>query len=137
MPHWSLNTTAPICSGMKIQNTTRLLSNLNGTTEPCQSIEKFMYLYQSSSGLDFYEETLEEAMRFNGTIYDKSGIFHVMVTFQGATFMDITQSRAYDAQSLVGNAGGYVGLFLGVALIQTPSAVRVVFQLVKNLFQMD
>ena len=137
MPHWSLNITAPICSGMKIQNTTRLLSNLNGTIEPCQSIEKFMYLYQSSSGLDFYEETLEEAMRFNGTRYDKSGIFHVMVTFQGATFMDITQSRAYDAQSLVGNAGGYVGLFLGVALIQTPSAVRVVFQLIKNLFQMD
>ena len=51
--------------------------------------------------------------------------------------MDIAQSRAYDAQSLVGNAGGYVGLFLGVALIQTPSAVHVVFQLVKNLFQMD
>ena len=96
-----------------------------------------MYLYQESSGLDFKEETFDEAVKFQGTRYEKSDIFHVMVNFQGATYMEITQSRAYDAQSLVGNAGGYVGLFLGVALIQIPSAIRMIFCLIQNLFHSD
>ena len=137
LPHWSINKTYPICTGIQIPNTTRILSNLKGITAPCQSIEKFMYLYQESSGLDFKEETFDEAKKFQGTRYSNSDIFHVMVNFQGATYMEITQSRAYDAQSLVGNAGGYVGLFLGVALIQIPSAIRMIFCLIQNLFHSD
>ena len=111
----------------------RGLSNLKGITAPCQSIEKFMYLYQQSSGLDFKEETFDEAVKFQGTRYEKSDIFHVMVNFQGATYMEITQSRAYDAQSLVGNAGGYFGLFLGVALIQAPTAICMAARLLRKL----
>ena len=137
LPHWSINKTYPICTGIQIQNTSRILSNLKGITAPCQSIEKFMYLYQESAGLDFKEETFDEAAKFQGTRYEKSDIFHVMINFQGATYMEITQSRAYDAQSLVGNAGGYVGLFLGVALIQIPSAIRMIFCLIQNLFHSD
>ena len=46
----------------------RGLSNLKGITAPCQSIEKFMYLYQESSGLDFKEETFDEAVKFQKII---------------------------------------------------------------------
>ena len=49
----------------------------------------------------------------------------------GTTYMEITQTRAYDGQSLIGNAGGYVGLFLGVALIQLPLALESLFQMLK------
>ena len=134
LPHWSLNTTVPICIGRKLQNITRLLGNLKGHPEPCQSIEKFMYLYQEHVGLDFKEQTLDEAVKFNGTNYAREHMFGIVVNFQGATYMEITQSRAYDAQSLVGNAGGYVGLFLGVALIQTPAALCRVARLLKKCF---
>ena len=38
LPHWSINKTYPICTGIKIQNTTRILSNLKGITAPCLSL---------------------------------------------------------------------------------------------------
>ena len=134
LPHWNLNTTYPICIGPKLQNITRSLGNLKGHPDPCQSIEKFMYLYQEPDSLDFKEQTIDEARTPQGIKYVKKQIFGVMVNFQGATYMEITQSRAYDAQSLVGNAGGYVGLFLGVALIQTPVAIYRTARLLKKLF---
>ena len=62
-------------------------------------------------------------------LYD---IIHVMMTFQGARYMEIMQIRAYDGQSLIGNAGGYVGLFLGVALIQLPAAFKSLLQLLQK-----
>ena len=63
-------------------------------------------------------------------------MFQVMLTFQGSTYTEITQIKAYDVQTLIGNAGGYVGLFLGVALIQLPSAVQYTFQMLKKLLKM-
>ena len=50
---------------------------------------------------------------------------------QHPVFHDICQSfalsssrfRAYGLQTLIGNAGGYVGLFLGWAVIQVPGAL--------------
>ena len=67
-------------------------------------------------------------------IHDANGlhdIIQVMITFQGERYMEINQNRAYDGQSLIGNAGGYVGLFLGVALIQLPLALKSLFQMLK------
>ena len=35
----------------------------------------------------------------------------------------IFQVRSYDAQALVGNAGGYIGLFLGWTLLNIPGMI--------------
>ena len=51
---------------------------------------------------------------------DNENMFQLFFRFQGDTYMKVTQTKAYDLQNLVGNAGGYMGLFLGVALIQLP-----------------
>ena len=59
-------------------------------------------------------------------------VFEVLLDFQGSTYMEITQIRAYDGQSLVGNAGGYIGLFLGVALVQLPTLIRYVLHSIKG-----
>ena len=56
-----------------------------------------------------------------------------MLNFQGDTYMEVVQSRAYDGQSLIGNAGGYVGLFLGVALVQLPSAIVGAVKIVRDI----
>ena len=76
-------------------------------------------------------KAITEYMKSLGINYNhpSNDVIQVQMTFQGATYMEITQIRAYDGQSLIGNAGGYVGLFLGVALIQLPTAFE-------NLFQM-
>ena len=96
-----------------------------------------MYLYQEPDGLDFYQNTIRKATtgKCKGTKYDHTDAFQVIMSFQGPTYMEITQSRAYDAQSLVGNAGGYVGLFLGVALIQTPAALCVAARFLQKLIR--
>ena len=135
LPHWNSNTTDTICLGPELRNISRILGNMKGYPLPCQSVEKFMYLYQEPDGLDFYQNTIRKATtgKYKGTKYDHTDAFQVIMSFQGPTYMEITQSRAYDAQSLVGNAGGYVGLFLGVALIQTPAAICVAARLLRKL----
>ena len=80
-------------------------------------------MYEQSVGLDYIEEleTIDGAKKsYFKTRDDK---VQMTLNFQGDTYMEVRQSRAYDGQSLIGNAGGYVGLFLGVALVQLPSSI--------------
>ena len=50
------------------------------------------------------------------------------INFQARTFKEIKQVRAYNTQTLVGNAGGYIGLFLGYTIREIPSFIRYVYQ---------
>ena len=62
-------------------------------------------------------------------------MFEIGLLFQGKTFMLIEQTKSYDYQTLIGNAGGYVGLFLGAALMQLPTAVRRLLIFFKKLYE--
>ena len=42
------------------------------------------------------------------------------MTYPSQEYKEIEQVRAYDVQSLVGNVGGYMGLFLGYAILHFP-----------------
>ena len=44
----------------------------------------------------------------------------------------ITQSRAVDTDALIGNIGGYIGLFLGYAIVQLPELLFSVYKLLSN-----
>ena len=46
--------------------------------------------------------------------------------------MDKIEIRAYTFDDLVGSCGGYIGLFLGYALIQIPRGIRVRFNAMKE-----
>ena len=50
------------------------------------------------------------------------------------TYMEIRHEKAYDMQSLVGNAGGYVGLFLGYAILQLPDLLLKLSSLLRLSF---
>ena len=41
--------------------------------------------------------------------------------------MEIVHVRALDGLALFGNVGGYVGIFLGVALMQMPDLLEYIF----------
>ena len=132
MPHWKMNTTCPNCVGENLKTMNNLLKNLENYPYPCQSIEKVLYLYQETAGLDNKDDTIVASRERGEPNYDLQEIIQVMLSFQGPTYMEITQIRAFDGQSLIGNAGGYVGLFLGVALIQLPSAILFVLQCIRK-----
>ena len=44
--------------------------------------------------------------------------------------------RAYDIGSLVGDVGGYIGLFLGYALLNLPQFLRLLFDFGKDRVSM-
>ena len=144
LPHWSMNSTYLQCQGQQIPRIAMKFSQIRNNNPPCQTIEKILYTYEEISGLENFvgnmygyvgckgDKCLSEKMNREGIKFNHSDIIQVMITFQGATYMEITQTRAYDGQSLIGNAGGYVGLFLGVALIQLPTAFKNIFQMLKK-----
>ena len=134
LPHWNINTSFATCQGKQLKEIGSKFQKLRNNVPPCQTIEKILYTYTEKDGLENFDETIAEAKKQLGIKYDITQMFQVTLNFQGSTYMEITQIRAYDGQSLIGNAGGYVGLFLGVALIQLPSAILYLFQLTKQLF---
>ena len=94
------------------------------TEQPCRQVEKVLYSY------DEYRSDM------NGTQFgaqENTSMFKILVEFQGETFMEIEQARSYDVQNLVGNAGGYVGLFMGVALMQLPTGIGKLYRWLKAI----
>ena len=55
-----------------------------------------------------------------------------MQSYRESKFTDKIQIRAYTLDDLIGSCGGYIGLFLGYALIQFPQLIEVIFQTIKR-----
>ena len=51
----------------------------------------------------------------------------------GKTFMEVEQTRALPFLGMFGNAGGYVGMFLGCALMQLPDFLKMNCSKLKSL----
>lgn len=47
--------------------------------------------------------------------------------------MHVVQSRALDGLSLFGNMGGYIGIFVGVALMQFPDFLEFLYNRIRKL----
>ena len=54
--------------------------------------------------------------------------FIVDYKFDHSTFREIHLLKAYDLKNLVGNVGGYIGMFLGYAFLHLPSLFKNAFQ---------
>ena len=93
------------------------------------------YYYGSIQDILPCHEVQQIQLDFNDVDYSKlsnlgeskngSGVnwFVVRVEYQSFTFKQIKCVQKYCIQSLVGNAGGYVGLFVGYTLRQLPFVV--------------
>ena len=60
-------------------------------------------------------------------------IFEVTLEFMGDTYMEIEQVRSYGLQDVVGDIGGYLGLFLGFSLLQIPDILIGIMSWIDNL----
>ena len=90
---------------------------------PCQSVKRILYIY------DEYDTLLDQLDFINNTL----GVFETMLEFLDNSYLEIRQVKAYDIQSLVGDVGGYIGLFLGFALLQTPELMFNIYRWIKHL----
>ena len=61
---------------------------------------------------------------------EEADMFDVVLEFQDDTYMEIQQLRRYGIQDIVGDIGGYLGLFLGFSLIQIP---QLIFKIIDTL----
>ena len=78
---------------------------------PCSEIQSLQIKYDEYDTNSVSENQWSRDLKTNFSTID--GWFGVRVEFRTNTFKEIKQNRAYPVQSLVGNAGGYVGLLVG------------------------
>ena len=67
-------------------------------------------------------DSKDSGRRFNWRFLEFS-TFKVLIEFPDSSFMEIKHVREFDIQSLIGNSGGYLGLFTGYALLQLPGLI--------------
>ena len=100
--------------------------NLTEHISPCQTIENLFFAYEQS-------ETANIPPPFH-EIKTTKNIFVVSLIFLSANYKEITHVQAFDAQSLVGNSEGYLGLFLGYALLQIPEFLTTAYDWIKHKY---
>ena len=83
---------------------------------PCHSIESLTYDYTETKGISHH----------------KPSRFMVLVHFPNLKYRQIAHVQEYDIESLVGNIGGYIGLFLGYSLMNCPTIVVTWFKIIRN-----
>ena len=58
--------------------------------------------------------------------------FMVIVHFPNLKYRQIEHVQEYDVESLVGNIGGYIGLFLGYSLINFPRFIISLLDIIRK-----
>ena len=91
--------------------------NLSHYHPPCVSIQKILYAYEEYDDLEDWTY---------GWMNETNDIFEVILEFMGDTYMEIEQVRSYGFQDVVGDIGGYLGLFLGFSLLQIPQIINAI-----------
>ena len=118
---------------MKFFYQTSLYKMLNrNVSVPCRKLQKMqMYFLEEATGVD------QERKRYSGIEESLKGIdswFRITLRYPGNTYKIIKQIRAYSAQSLIGNAGGYVGLFVGYTIAELPLLLMATYTKLKNIW---
>ena len=123
-PWWSISSNLPVC---RSKEKVKMLSEFNPTnyTHACRTVQKILYTYQEFGWLEDYRQEWFD---------DFDRLFEVVLEFQDGRYMEIQQIRAYSIEDLVGDIGGYLGLFLGFSLLQIPELLFKIYFLIAGWF---
>ena len=122
-PYWNATFGSELCEtkqelrGLAMQVWNRYHGNLNATP-PCRELKQILVEYD-------YKDT----ERTDGSFYN------LRVMFLNPTFKEIKEIQAYSFGNFVSDVGGYLGLFLGYALVQIPEFVYMMYKDSKKLFR--
>ena len=124
-PHW-MEKNHPVCQNeyliRKHNIDTDSFSNpefVNQFIEPCDEVQS----------VSCYIEEFYKPQNTEPTLST-----YIMFFFKYGKYKDIVHIRSFDVESLIGNMGGYVGLFLGFAIWQAPDAMEHIFMITKRVF---
>ena len=114
-PHWK-DVASPICKDKESMKKTHIPPNAFRNPS---FLERFLSPCDLLQTLTF---TVQEVQReLNETAEMPT---ELLVAFNTCYYEEIVHVRAFDIESLVGNMGGYIGLFLGFAFWQIPDAMK-------------
>ena len=85
--------------------------------EPCEQVQAIAFTPQVS------------IIKNRSTEYSPQ----LQLIFKSGIYKEIYHVRAFDVESLVGNMGGYVGLFLGFAFWQAPEAIQLLINKIQSI----
>ena len=139
-PYWTLNSDFKNCSSAKELETIAKYafdgySGSSGTDsiipKQCIELKRISYEYEDGE-FDFsmLESNTPELKPISEI--DKN-VTQFLVIFEDSGIKEIKQLRSFGIASLVGNVGGYIGLFLGFSIIQLPSFCMFLKQNMKGL----
>ena len=131
--HWNVIENLSKCSkhedvkNMDSMKNLRSLDRLQGIYQnvsqgvlPCQMIKNLMYSYDD---MDIG----------NVKIRNKTHVrIHIEVWFMDSSFKEIKLVAAYNFESLIGDGGGYLGLFLGYAIWNVPGSLEHFFRRIQK-----
>ena len=118
-PHWKLEpTNLKPCSTKEemLQFKWPNYETLQSFPSPCQVIEKLQYEYKE------YDD------QYSTNEANITSWFGINLFFPEPSYKEIKQVQAYDFESFVGNTGGYIGLFLGYALLSLPTFIATLYR---------
>ena len=120
--HWSTNLDIPVCKtqdkfvDLRVPRMSTVdASFLKSYVPPCREIQTVISTTEVKNATEA-ELTKGEAK--------KPPFTKMHIYFKSMGYKLIRNVRAFNAESLIGNLGGYVGLVLGVAIWQTPDFIR-------------
>ena len=121
-PHWKIHSNLKPCSTKEEIKRFKwpTYAALQNFSPPCQVIEKLQYEY---------EEFDDKYSNPEGNV---SSWFGISLFFPEPSYKEIKQVQAYDLESFVGNTGGYIGLFLGYAILSLPTFLMALYRTMKN-----
>ena len=129
-PHWISNSTSylDVCqNGEKMQSFAWQPNSddIAAFDPPCRMIERLDYLYEEFDEKDGFYGRLQ--VNFGNASY-----FIIQQSYRQIAFNEKIQKKAYTLDDVVGTVGGFIGLFLGYALIQVPDLIGRLFSLFRN-----
>ena len=97
---------------------------------PCIELKKYR--------ADTY--TMQSNVEFENVYYPGKGSqlnvtdgwFRITIHFPDLTYKNIEQTRSYTLQALIGNAGGYIGLFIGCTISDLPALLFFMYKKVSK-----
>ena len=97
---------------------------------PCIEIKKMDVRYKETGGNERkHEFTVNIYENFEKEAKTMDGWFIINIHFwKLLNFKETKQIRAYSMQSLIGNAGGYIGLLVGITISQLPNFLFTVYR---------
>ena len=88
--------------------------------KPCKKIEKLYY----DSEWTHEENDLGNIKEAELAIKEIQTPFDLSIMFQGNTYKVIDHVKDFTFQTMIGNIGGYAGMFLGCSFLQIPKLIQ-------------